>query len=673
MGTYLLSLDQGTTSSRAILFDREQNILGVAQKEFTQFYPREGWVEHDPMEVWSSQYGVMMEVIAQSGVNPAEIAAIGITNQRETTILWDRATGRPIYNAIVWQCRRTAELVDRLRADGLEEHIRAATGLVPDAYFSATKIKWVLDHVEGAREKARRGEILFGTVDAWLLWKLTGGAVHATDVTNASRTMLFDIHALDWDDTLLSSLDIPRAMLPQVRPSSEVYGYTDIQGVRIPIAGMAGDQQAALFGQGCFSPGDAKNTYGTGCFLLMNTGDKPCASRNGLLTTVAVGLDGGVQYALEGSVFVGGAVIQWLRDELRFFPESRDAEYYAQKVPDNGGRLSGTRLYRSGGPLLGHVRPGHSGGPHPGHPAGAHHPGGPGVHRLPGGRPGSRHGGGYRPAIGPAQGRRRGQPGRLPHAVPGGHPGSGGPPPRHPGDHRPGGSLSGRSGRRGVERYRRAAPPVAVRHRLLPRHAAGAAGAPAGAVAPGGGPQPGLGPVENRHIFLFFPLFTRLSYGQRWGKIEGTRQEALIMQNIDPYSYQCGVIDCFNEMVRSGVKALALSHPMDSAAERDALIPFARSCCHQYGNQLYIEDTPLLTDLFPLSLNQGKFNILFYRAGHILDQYLRLKERKANLVAERAYFGGNRSQLAWEYGRLLSYPDEAIRRLISDNPEKERL
>mgnify|MGYP001522830213 CR=1 FL=1 len=368
MGTYLLSLDQGTTSSRAILFDREQNILGVAQKEFTQFYPREGWVEHDPMEVWSSQYGVMMEVIAQSGVNPAEIAAIGIivavlnqllirsgreeqammttlagiaaigiTNQRETTILWDRATGRPIYNAIVWQCRRTAELVDRLRADGLEEHIRAATGLVPDAYFSATKIKWVLDHVEGAREKARRGEILFGTVDAWLLWKLTGGAVHATDVTNASRTMLFDIHALDWDDTLLSALDIPRAMLPQVRPSSEVYGYTDIQGVRIPIAGMAGDQQAALFGQGCFSPGDAKNTYGTGCFLLMNTGDKPCASRNGLLTTVAVGLDGGVQYALEGSVFVGGAVIQWLRDELRFFPESRDAEYYAQKVPDNGG------------------------------------------------------------------------------------------------------------------------------------------------------------------------------------------------------------------------------------------------------------------------------------------------------------------------------------------------
>lgn len=337
MGTYLLSLDQGTTSSRAILFDREQNILGVAQKEFTQFYPREGWVEHDPMEIWSSQYGVMMEVIAQSGVNPAEIAAIGITNQRETTILWDRATGRPIYNAIVWQCRRTAELVDRLRAEGLEEHIRAATGLVPDAYFSATKIKWVLDHVEGAREKARRGEILFGTVDAWLLWKLTGGAVHATDVTNASRTMLFDIHALDWDDTLLSALDIPRAMLPQVRPSSEVYGYTDIQGVRIPIAGMAGDQQAALFGQTCFARGDVKNTYGTGCFMLMNTGDTPVESKNGLLTTVAVGLNGKATYALEGSVFVGGAVIQWLRDELKLINESADSEYFANKVKDSAG------------------------------------------------------------------------------------------------------------------------------------------------------------------------------------------------------------------------------------------------------------------------------------------------------------------------------------------------
>ncbi|MCI8539214.1 MAG: glycerol kinase GlpK [Oscillospiraceae bacterium] len=337
MGKYILALDQGTTSSRAILFDTEQNIIGVSQKEFTQIYPREGWVEHDAMEIWSSQYGVMMEVIAQSGIAPGDIAGIGITNQRETTILWDRETGRPISNAIVWQCRRTAGLVDQLLADGLGDHIRQATGLIPDAYFSATKIKWILDRVEGARERAKRGEILFGTVDTWLLWKLTGGAVHVTDHTNASRTMLYDIHRLDWDNTLLQALDIPRAMLPEVRSSSEIYGYTEIQGVRVPIAGIAGDQQAALFGQTCFQPGDAKNTYGTGCFLLMNTGDQPCQSHNGLITTIAIGLGGKVQYALEGSVFVGGAVIQWLRDEMRFFTESRDAEYYAQKVNDNGG------------------------------------------------------------------------------------------------------------------------------------------------------------------------------------------------------------------------------------------------------------------------------------------------------------------------------------------------
>ena len=337
MGKYILALDQGTTSSRVILFDRDQNILGVNQKEFTQFYPKEGWVEHDAMEIWSSQYGVMMELIAQSGIDPADIAGIGITNQRETTILWDKETGRPIYNAIVWQCRRTADIVDGLLADGLGDHIKQTTGLVPDAYFSATKIKWILDHVEGAREKAERGEVLFGTVDTWLVWKLTGGKAHVTDCTNACRTMLYDIRKLDWDDTLLDALDIPRAMLPQVRSSSEIYGYTDIQGVQVPIAGIAGDQQAALFGQGCFEPGDAKNTYGTGCFLLMNTGDTPCESKNGLLTTIAVGLNGKVQYALEGSVFVGGAVIQWLRDEMRFFNDSRDAEYYAQKVDDNGG------------------------------------------------------------------------------------------------------------------------------------------------------------------------------------------------------------------------------------------------------------------------------------------------------------------------------------------------
>ena len=334
---YILALDQGTTSSRAILFDRDQNMISVCQKEFTQIYPQEGWVEHDPMEIWSSQYGVMMEAVAQSGVSAEEIAGIGITNQRETTVLWDRNTGKPIYNAIVWQCRRTADIVDGLLKEGLGEHIKNVTGLVPDAYFSGSKIKWILDRVEGARERARRGEILFGTVDTWLLWKLTGGKVHVTDYTNASRTMLLDIHRLDWDDTLLKALDIPRAMLPEVRYCSEVYGYTDFQGCKVPIAGIAGDQQAALFGQACFKPGDAKNTYGTGCFLLMNTGDKPFMSKNGLITTIGIGLDGKVEYALEGSVFVGGAVIQWLRDEMRFFAESRDAEYYAQKVKDNGG------------------------------------------------------------------------------------------------------------------------------------------------------------------------------------------------------------------------------------------------------------------------------------------------------------------------------------------------
>lgn len=337
MSKYILALDQGTTSSRAILFDDTQNIVSLAQKELTQHYPKEGWVEHDPMEIWSSQYAVMMEVIAKSGVAPQEIAAIGITNQRETTILWDKETGRPIYPAIVWQCRRTAPIIDGLIQDNLADYIRTTTGLIPDAYFSGTKIKWILDHVEGARAKAQRGEILFGTVDTWLLWKLTGGAVHLTDYTNASRTMLYDIHALDWDKRILEVLDIPREILPKVCSSGEIYGTADISGVQIPIASMVGDQQAALFGQTCFSPGEAKCTYGTGCFLLMNTGEIPRESTNGLLTTIAVGLDGKVQYALEGSVFVGGAVIQWLRDEMRFISESQDAEYYAQKVPDTGG------------------------------------------------------------------------------------------------------------------------------------------------------------------------------------------------------------------------------------------------------------------------------------------------------------------------------------------------
>ena len=337
MPRYLLALDQGTTSSRAILFDEDQNIVSVAQKEFTQYYPRAGWVEHNPMEIYSSIYGVMMEVISQSDIHVQDIAAIGITNQRETTVVWDRKTGKPICNAIVWQCRRTAPICDALEKRGLKDYIKKSTGLVLDAYFSGTKIKWILDNVPGAREKAERGELLFGTVDTWLVWKLTDGRVHITDYTNASRTMLYDIHKLRWDERLLEALQIPASMLPEVRNSSEVYGTCNIQGVQVPIAGIAGDQQAALFGQCCFQPGDAKNTYGTGCFLLMNTGETAMESEHGLVTTIAVGLDGRVQYALEGSIFVGGAVIQWLRDELRFIREARDAEYFASKVPDTGG------------------------------------------------------------------------------------------------------------------------------------------------------------------------------------------------------------------------------------------------------------------------------------------------------------------------------------------------
>lgn len=337
MGKYILALDQGTTSSRAILFDKEQNIIEMSQKEFTQYYPKEGWVEHDPMDIYASQWSVMMEVIAKSGVDVKEIAAIGITNQRETTILWDKETGRPVYNAIVWQCRRTADFVDQLAAEGYSDYIKEATGLIPDAYFSGTKIKWILDHVPGLRQRAENGEILFGTVDTWLIWKLTQGKVHVTDYTNASRTMIYNIKTLDWDQKLLDALNIPRCILPEVRACSEVYGTVAINDTYIPISGIAGDQQAALFGQCCFDKGDAKNTYGTGCFLLMNTGETPCISQHGLLTTIAMGINGKVQYALEGSVFVGGAVIQWLRDELRFITESRDCEYYAQKVEDTGG------------------------------------------------------------------------------------------------------------------------------------------------------------------------------------------------------------------------------------------------------------------------------------------------------------------------------------------------
>ena len=338
MKRYIISLDQGTTSSRAIIFDQDQKIIAKAQKEVTQIYPKQGWVEHDPMEIWASQYGVLTEVIGKAGIMPEEIGAIGITNQRETTIVWDRVTGEPICNAIVWQCRRTANTCDQLIKDGYETYIRENTGLVVDAYFSGTKIKWILDHVEGARQRAQAGDLLFGTVDSWLVWKLTEGRAHVTDYTNASRTMIYNVRSLKWDDVLLEALDIPAAMLPEVRGSSEVYGYTDLfGGYPIPVAGMAGDQQAALFGQACFEKGSAKNTYGTGCFLLMNIGEEFKLSQNGLLTTIAIGIDGKIEYALEGSVFVGGAVIQWIRDELRLVDHAKDTAYYAQKVDDNGG------------------------------------------------------------------------------------------------------------------------------------------------------------------------------------------------------------------------------------------------------------------------------------------------------------------------------------------------
>ena len=337
MEQYILALDQGTTSSRAILFDYNQNIVAMSQKEFTQFYPQNGYVEHNPLEIYSSQYAVMMEVIAQSNIKPEQIAAIGITNQRETTIMWDKKTGKPIYNAIVWQCRRSADICKQIIEDGYQEHIQKTTGLLIDAYFSATKIKWILDNVPDARTKAKEGNLLFGTVDTWLLWKLTEGKVHATDYTNASRTMLFDINRLEWDQTLLDYLDIPRECLPQVLPSDSLFGYTNISGHNIPICGIAGDQQAALFGQQCFTKGSAKNTYGTGCFLLMNTGNQPVTSKNGLLTTIGIGTKNNLSYALEGSVFVGGAVIQWLRDEMKLISDSADSEYFATKVKDNGG------------------------------------------------------------------------------------------------------------------------------------------------------------------------------------------------------------------------------------------------------------------------------------------------------------------------------------------------
>ena len=339
MAKYIMALDSGTTSNRCILFNRQGEICSVAQKEFAQYYPKPGWVEHDPVEIWNTQISVAQEAMRKAGARPEDIAAIGITNQRETTVVWDRATGEPVYNAIVWQCRRTAEYCDELRARGLAEPIREKTGLVIDAYFSGTKLRWILENVAGARARAERGELLFGTIDTWLIWKLTGGRVHVTDYSNASRTMLYNIRTLRWDEEILKELDIPACMLPEAMPSSCAYGQSDpaIFGAPVTIAGAAGDQQAALFGQTCFAPGEAKNTYGTGCFLLMNTGETPKTSRSGLVTTIAWGLDGRVEYALEGSVFVAGAAIQWLRDELRLVESAPDSEYFATKVADTNG------------------------------------------------------------------------------------------------------------------------------------------------------------------------------------------------------------------------------------------------------------------------------------------------------------------------------------------------
>ncbi len=336
---YVMALDQGTTSSRCILFDKQGNPCSVAQKELTQIYPVAGWVEHNPLEIWSSQLSVAVEAMGKIGATVDDIAAIGITNQRETTIVWNRKTGRPIYNAIVWQCRRTADYIDRLVADGYEDRIREKTGLIPDPYFSGTKIAWILDHVEGARALADAGELCFGTVDTWLIWNLTKGKTYVTDYSNASRTMLFDIHRCVWDDEILKLLNIPKSMLPEVKPSSCIYGYTEesVIGGEIPIAGAAGDQQAALFGQCSFHEGDVKNTYGTGCFLLMNTGSKAYRSENGLLTTIAASVGGEIQYALEGSVFMAGAAIQWLRDELRMIESASQSEEIASTVPDTNG------------------------------------------------------------------------------------------------------------------------------------------------------------------------------------------------------------------------------------------------------------------------------------------------------------------------------------------------
>ena len=463
-GKYIVALDQGTTSSRTVVLDQDVNIVAVVQREFPQIYPRPGWVEHDPRQIWATQSSTLTEALASVGISSDEVAAIGITNQRETTVVWEKDTGKPVYNAIVWQCRRTAQICDELRKnEGFEEYVRENTGLLLDPYFSGTKIKWILDNVPGAREKAEKGQLLFGTIDTWLIWNMTQGRVHVTDYTNASRTMLFNIHKLEWDEHILSMLGIPRSMLPEVKPSSTVYGQTNIGGkggTRIPIAGIAGDQQAALFGHLCVENGMAKNTYGTGCFMLMNTGKTAVSSKNGLITTLACGPRGEACYALEGSIFVGGSAIQWLRDELKIVNDARDTEYFANKA-ETSNDVYDPGLHRSGRSLLGSLCPRRHRGPDPRHQRQPHHPRHAGIHRLPEQGRHRSHAGGFRhPAAGPACGRRR-QRQQLPDAVPVRHPGRQCGTSRHAGSDGPGCCFPGRSGCGVLERPgRRAQPPA---------------------------------------------------------------------------------------------------------------------------------------------------------------------------------------------------------------------
>ncbi len=467
-GKYILAFDQGTTSSRALLFDRDGRVVSTAQKEFRQIYPHPGWVEHDPREIWATQAGVAAEALTHAGVGGIDIAAIGITNQRETTIVWDRRTGEPVYNAIVWQDRRTADFCDGLRAGGHEALVSSRTGLRIDAYFSGSKVRWILDNVDGARDAAEAGHLAFGTVDSWLVWHLTGGALHATDVSNASRTMLFNIHSLEWDDELLALLGVPRSMLPDVRSSSEVYGHTatPLFSAPVPIAGIAGDQQAALFGQMCLAPGMVKNTYGTGCFMVMNTGDKPQVSSHNLLTTVAWKIGDRVDYALEGSIFIGGAVVQWLRDGLGIIRHSRDVEALATSVPDADGVVLVPAFAGLGAPHW-QPRARHAVRCHARHDGRACGACGTRQHRLPDARRAARHGGGRWHAGGRAARGRRGGRERSAHAVAGGPARRGC---RAAGGHRNDGRrgrLSGGAGGRLLARYRHARASVETPATLL--------------------------------------------------------------------------------------------------------------------------------------------------------------------------------------------------------------